>query len=70
MTVTGRRAIPSFTTTPRLNMIDVVTIEHIVNTQLTANMEKVRAFPRLERLMTGHSIMDRALAVTGPPTVS
>ena len=56
ITVIGRRATPSFTSPSRLNMIDVVIIEHKVIIQLIENRENASAYVRGERSMTGYIV--------------
>ena len=50
MTVTGRKAAPSFTSLRRLNTTNAMATEQKVNTQLIVNMENVSARARIECL--------------------
>ena len=67
MRVMGKRATPI--SSRLLNVIDVVTIEHSVKTQLIVNMEYVSARAGRERPMPAYIVQDWTSTVVGPPPV-
>lgn len=70
MTVTGRKARPSFTSPRRLNTMNATTTEHKVIIQLMTNMEIVSASARIECETWMLIARDSTTTVVGPSLVT